>query len=169
MVSPCIFTSVNEFEWSHFSSPSPQLFTKTVEGYPLTWTTLRMVNLFSSPGGLVKKILETKKDFETSPSSPKSKDQVKCQWCPTDVVILISTRGQCNDSITTVFQVFGSLVPLPWLNSRHFTTSHGAYTLFISWNSVSYGCGVAKPIAYSLLAEERILQMEWQSVIAKNI
>ncbi|CDQ57287.1 unnamed protein product [Oncorhynchus mykiss] len=29
-------------------------------------------------GGLVKKILETKKDFETSPSSPKSQDQVKC-------------------------------------------------------------------------------------------
>ncbi|XP_029559375.1 TRAF3-interacting protein 1 isoform X1 [Salmo trutta] len=28
-------------------------------------------------GGLVKKILETKKDFETSPSSPKSKDQTQ--------------------------------------------------------------------------------------------
>uniref|UniRef100_A0A673ZVV1 TRAF3-interacting protein 1 n=1 Tax=Salmo trutta TaxID=8032 RepID=A0A673ZVV1_SALTR len=30
-----------------------------------------------STGGLVKKILETKKDFETSPSSPKSKDQTQ--------------------------------------------------------------------------------------------
>lgn len=31
---------------------------------------------FSSVGGLVRKILETKKDYESSPSTPKSKEQV---------------------------------------------------------------------------------------------
>lgn len=37
-----------------------------------------LLSLFLSPsvGGLVKKILETKKDYESSPSSPKSKEQV---------------------------------------------------------------------------------------------
>lgn len=41
-------------------------------------------------GGLVKKILETKKDYELSPSSPKSKEQV----CTVVVAEVVSTRGQ---------------------------------------------------------------------------
>ena len=42
-------------------------------------------------GGLVKKILETKKDYELTPSSPKSKDQVGTR--KNLVILAFSTRG----------------------------------------------------------------------------
>ncbi|TNN52881.1 TRAF3-interacting protein 1 [Liparis tanakae] len=48
-----------------------------------------------SNSGLVKKILETKKDYESSPSSPKSKEQF------TSVISAVSPRGRGGPATTS--------------------------------------------------------------------
>lgn len=111
--------------------------------------TIFLLILFLNLGGLVKKILETKRDYELSTSSLKSHEQV---W---KIVLLsvASTRGQYR----------------PTTNSRH--------TLSLCISSVSRSLKKSLvprasvvttlkcPVQHWLLSKERYKQMEQRGVI----
>lgn len=108
-------------------------------------------------GGLVKKILETKKDYELSPSSPKSKEQVcKSQHS----FYSVTTRGKCQTSspahpdqslrtdvwaLHQLYQPFFLECALPW---------------------VTILTAMKYPVQCWLLSKEGYKQMEWRGVIA---
>lgn len=63
-------------------------------------------------GGLVKKILETKKDYESSPST-KSKEQV---WCNI-LFPLIPLGGSAIPSYAVQVLIFHNKIPVTWVNA----------------------------------------------------
>lgn len=104
-------------------------------------------------GGLVKKILETKKDYESSPSSPKSKEQV----CTVVVAIVVSTRGQYQP--ICVQHIFNSDSEL-MLNLSISPISHSF------WKVCSLGQVFLTTVKHWLLSKERYKQMGQRGVIA---
>lgn len=106
-----------------------------------------------SVGGLVKKILETKKDYELSPSSPKSKEQV----CTAVVALIVTTRGQ--------YQPTSLQLVIMWPGA-HVKPCRQPFFLESLLPRASALTTVKCPVQHWLLSKERYKQMEQRGVIA---